>query len=548
MPAEGYWEVPPTLRTESGYEPAVFYTEADLPGLELPDPGVFPYTRGLYRDGYRGRLWTRREIAGFGAAADTNERFKYLLSAGATGLNCHFDLPTHLAVDADHPLADGEIGGAGPSICILADMRELMRGIRADEVSMSLISSTTSALVLLPMYVMVAEESGAELGQVRGTIQNDPLHARYCGYEASCPVDLSLRSASELMTYCREYLPLWYTNNVNMYDLREHGISAAQELAFGFGLAFAYLDRALERGGSADDLAARMAFYCSLHRDLLEEVAKLRAARQLWARLLTARYGVPEGSRSVQFRIGSQTAGSTVFPQQPLSNIVRIAYQALSGALAGVSSIHCCGFDEAIGLPSPMAHKLAVRTQQILAYETGVTLVADPLGGSYYVEAMTRQIADDATQILADVDAQGGMLECVRSGWLEHELARASLAAVQEIETGDRRLVGVNYAVEEPDQVTPGGVHEFSAEINDRRIREITEFKARRDRVRVADSLGQLRAAVRAGRNEPLLPLVRLALASDASLGEITGTVREASGLHYDPLGVISSPFGDGQP
>jgi methylmalonyl-CoA mutase N-terminal domain/subunit len=545
MPAAGYWEVPHTLRTGSGYEPSAYYSSADVEGLEVADPGRFPYTRGLHRDGYRGRLWTRREIAGFGAAADTNERFNYLLRAGATGLNCHFDLPTHLSIDADHPLADGEIGGAGPSICILADMRELMDGIRPDEVSMSLISSTSAALVLLPMYVMVAEESGADLAKVRGTIQNDPLHARYCGYEASCPVDLTLRSASELMTYCRAHLPLWYTNNVNMYDLREHGITAAQELAFGFGLAFTYLDRALERGASADDIAARMAFYCSLHSDLLEEVAKLRAARQLWARLLTTRYGIPEDSRSAQFRIGSQTAGSTIFPQQPLSNIVRIAYQALSGALAGVSSIHCCGFDEAIGLPSPMAHKLAVRTQQILAYETGVPLVADPLGGSYYIETMTQRIADDAMQILSDVDAQGGMLECVRGGWLEQELATASLAAVREIETGERRLVGVNYAVEDPDLQTPGGVHEFSEAVNDQRIRDIREFKARREHAKVADSLRILRTAVRAGASEPLIPLVRDALVSNASLGEIIGTVREASGLHYDPLGVISSPFRD---
>jgi len=545
MPADGYWEVPHTLRTGSGYAPEPFYTEKDLPEATAADPGSFPYTRGLHRDGYRGRLWTRREIAGFGEAADTNERFRYLLREGATGLNCHFDLPTHLSIDADHPLATGEVGGAGPSICILPDMRQLMEGIRADEVSMSLISSTTAALVLLPMYVMVAEEQGASLSQVRGTIQNDPLHARYCGYEASCPIDLGLRSATELMAYCRALLPNWYTNNINMYDLREHGISAAQELAFGFGLAFAYLDRALERGGSAEDIASRMAFYCSLHSDLLEEVAKLRAARQVWAQLLTSRYDVPDSSRSAQFRIGSQTAGSTIFPQQPLNNIVRIAYQALAGALAGVSSIHCCGFDEAIGLPSPTAHKLAVRTQQILAYETGVPLVNDPLGGSYYLEALTARIADDTVQILAEVDAQGGMLECVRHGWLEAELQRASLSAVRQIETGERRLVGVNWAVEDSEQTTPGGVHVFSMEINDRRIREITEFKAGRDNARVADSLRPLRAAVRQSDNAPLVPLVRNALASNASLGEIIGTIREVSGLHYDPLGVISSPFRD---
>ncbi len=259
----------------------------DAPRDERPPPGEYPYVRGLHASGYRGRLWTRREIAGFGDAADTNARFRFLLENGATGLNCHFDLPTHLTLDPDHPLADGEIGGAGPSICRLDDMRQLMSGIRADEISMSLISSTMASIVLLSMYEMVAVENGSRPEELRGTIQNDPLHARYCGYSASCPVDAGLKVAADVMQHCYRELPAFHTNNVNMYDLREHGISSAQELAFlGFGLALTYVEAVLARGATIDEATKRIAFYCSLNSDFLEEIAKLRAARLVWAKLM----------------------------------------------------------------------------------------------------------------------------------------------------------------------------------------------------------------------------------------------------------------------
>jgi methylmalonyl-CoA mutase N-terminal domain/subunit len=541
---DAYWETPHRLRTGSGQEVEPFYAAGDLPEASFGDPGEFPYVRGLYANGYRGRLWTRREIAGFGLASDTNERFHYLIEHGAGGLNCHFDLPTHLGIDPDHPLADGDIGGAGPSVCILQDMRDLVAGLPLDRTSMSLISSTNSAVVLLPMYALVAQQAGVSLGDLRGTIQNDPLHARFCGYRASCPVDLGVKLAVDLMEFCNREMPQWYTNNINMYDLREQGITAAQELAFGFALAFVYLDQALQRDVPFETVAGRLAYYCALHNDLLEEVAKLRAARLMWARLLVDRYGADPEGRAVKFRIGSQTAGSTLVPQQPLNNLIRIAYQALIGALAGVSSIHCCGFDEAIGLPSEVAHKLALRTQQILAYETGVAAVADPLGGSYYIENMTQRIADDAYAVLDEIAAQGGMVECVRSGWLEDQLATASLAQVREIESGERRVVGVNCAVEsEPERETPGGPQVFSMEANDRRIGEIKAFKASRDEGPVVLRLKTLHDLAR-NSNDNLIPHVQQALAANATLGEILGTIRTARGLPYDPIGVIEDPFG----
>lgn len=541
--SSGYWEQPHRLRTLSGYDVKPFYSAEDAPTDERTPPGEYPYVRGLHASGYRGRLWTRREIAGFGDAADTNARFRFLLENGANGLNCHFDLPTHLTLDPDHPLADGEIGGAGPSICRLEDMRRLMAGIRADEVSMSLISSTMASIVLLSMYEMVAAENGSRPEDLRGTIQNDPLHARYCGYSASCPVDAGLKVAADVMEHCYRNLPAFHTNNVNMYDLREHGISSAQELAFGFGLALTYVDAVLKRGATIDEATKRIAFYCSLNSDFLEEIAKLRAARLVWAKLMVVRYGAAPDSKSAQFRIGSQTAGSTIVPQQPLNNIVRIAYQALSGALAGVSSIHCCGYDEAIGLPSEPAHKIAVRTQQILAYETGVTAVADPLGGSYYIEALTDQIAQDCLELLDTVLARGGMLECVRDGWLEDQLAIASLEQVQAVESGEQRVVGVNWAVEPRETETPGGLHTFSMEVNDRRIKEIKEFKEGRDAPATAEALRKILQAGRRDPDENLVPFVQTAIRADATLAEIVGTIRIAFGLHYDPAGIIEHPF-----
>jgi methylmalonyl-CoA mutase, N-terminal domain len=538
----GYWEKPARLVTGSGITVDDYYDDS-VDTSHLSAPGTYPYARGLHADGYRGRLWTRREIAGFGSPADTNARFRFLLEQGATGLNCHFDLPTHLTLDADHPRADGDVGGAGPSICMLSDMRDLTDGIDLGEVSMSLISSTNAGIVLLSMYSLIAAERSFNLGRLRGTIQNDPLHARYCGYEASCPIDLGVKAAIDIMEFCAEEMPNFHTNNVNMYDLREHGISAAQELAFGFGLAMVYIDAAQKRGRDIDSVAGHLSFYCSLHSDLLEEVAKLRAGRMLWSELLLHRYGASPDSRAAKFRIGAQTAGSTIVPQQPLNNLIRISYQALAGALAGVSSIHCCGFDEAIGLPSPTAHRLAVRTQQILAYETGVAIVADPLGGSYYVEHLTKRIADESRDIMAQFDARGGMLECIRDGWLFDQLAQASLAQVQEIESGERRVVGVNWAVEEQESETPFGVHTFSTAVNDARIHEVRQFKEQRDKATTRQALADLSGALLRSADTNAVPLVKRALLANATLGEIVGTMRQSFGLTYDPLGIIEDPF-----
>ena len=383
---ESYAEGAKSEETWSRIPIKTVYTPKDIEDLDydtsIGDPGEYPFTRGIHPEMFKGRFWTRRELCGYGTPTDTNKRLKYLAGEGQGGLNFINDLPTALGIDPDHPQAIGDIGVAGVPLASLKDMELLMDGIPMEDISTSIVVSTCSAPVVLAEYVALAQNKGLDISKMRGTIQNEPLKGRYCGYGPSTNhIDLCLKTSVDIIEYCTGNMPLWYTMNVNLYDLRENGIDAAQEIAFGFSMAIGYIEEALSRGLVIDDFAPRIAFYCSAHIDFLEEIAKLRAARKLWAKIMKERFGATD-PRSLKFKFGVHTAGCSLVPQQPLNNIVRVAYEALAAVLAGAQSLHCCSYDEPIALPSEESHRIALRTQQIVAYEMSVASVADPLGGS----------------------------------------------------------------------------------------------------------------------------------------------------------------------
>jgi len=434
---KSYYEKPTSGRTWSGFEVKETYTSEDLkdPNLEsrLGTPGKYPFTRGIHKDMFRGRYWTKREVIGMGSPADTNARVKYLTDHGGTGLNTIADITYEMGLDADHPWAANEVGLTGVNVSHIKDMEALTKDIPLDKVSWSLITASTVASVTMAQYVAVAQNRGYDIAQLRGSIQNDPIHFRYCGFRPACPLDISIRLGCDVMEYCTRHMPKWYYTTVNMYDLREQGITAPQEVAFGFGIAKIYIDELIRRGLSIDEFAPRFTFYVSCHIDLFEEVAKIRAARRMWAKMLKEHYGAKD-ERSMQFRFAVHTAGCSLIPQQPLNNIVRISYQALAAVLGGVQSLHCCSYDEPICLPTEKGHLQALRTQQILAYETGVCNVADPLGGSYYVESLTDRIEEEALKIMNQVEDIGGMAEAIRTQWLDRVFEKEALQRQKELD------------------------------------------------------------------------------------------------------------------
>ena len=543
---EAYFERPKKTETWSGFPVKEVYGPEDMKDMDykrdVGEPGQYPYTRGIYRDMYRGRYWTRREVCGYGTAADTNERLKFHLEEGASGLSVIPDIPSHMGMDGDHPRAGEEVGLQGAPLTSLKDMEDLVAGIPLDKISMSFNESACSCPVTLAQYIIAAEKQGVDKAKLRGTMQNDPLHARYCGYRPTNPIDLSVRTSTDIIEYCTKHMPLWVTGNVNMYDWREMGINASQEIAFGFSVAMAYIDGALKRGLDIDEFAPRRGFYCSAHIDFFEEIAKLRAARRMWARIMKQSYGAKD-ARSLMFRFGVHTAGCSLFPQQPLNNIIRIAYEALAAVLGGVQSLHCCSYDEPISLPTEESHRLAIRTQQILAYETGVANVTDPLGGSYYVEALTNKIEEEATRILEEIESLGGALEGMRNGWFDAEVEKAALKYQREIDAGERIIVGVNAFTIGKEKETPGGVHRVAPESQRLQVERVRELKQTRDEERVRAALGKLRQEAEKGEKVNLMPPILEAVSVYATRGEIMGTVRQVYGYSYDPLGVIESPF-----
>jgi methylmalonyl-CoA mutase N-terminal domain/subunit len=541
---QAYYEKPRSSKTWSGYSVKEIYTPEDMIGKDydrdIGDAGTYPFTRGIHKDMFRGRYWTMREVIGMGSPADTHERVKYLTDHGGSGLNTIADITYEMGLDADHPWAVNEVGLTGVNISHIKDMETLTEGIPLDKVSWSLITASTVASVTMAQYVAVARNRGYDISKLRGSVQNDPVHFRYCGFRPACPLDLSIRLGCDVMEFCSRHMPKWYYTTVNMYDLREQGITAPQEVAFGLGIASIYIDELLRRGLNIDEFAPRFTFYVSCHIDIFEEVAKIRAARRLWAKMLKEKYGATE-ARSMQFRFAVHTAGCSLVPQQPLNNIVRISYEALAAVLSGVQSLHCCSYDEPICLPTEKGHLQALRTQQILAYETGVCNVADPLGGSHYVENLTDMIEEEVLKITKQVDEMGGMEEAIRTEWLDREFEKEALRHQKELDKGERLVVGVNLFTGEAEKETPLGVQRIPSDSADKQIEETRDLKRTRDATHLKDCMKVLREDAEEGKN--VLPAMIEATRACATTGELMGVVREAMGYPYDPMEIIESPF-----
>ncbi|HXI19774.1 MAG TPA: methylmalonyl-CoA mutase family protein, partial [Gemmatimonadales bacterium] len=434
----------------SGRAPEPVYTPLDLApdqAAELGLPGRYPFTRGIHPTGYRGKLWTMRQFAGFGTARDTNARYKFLLARGQTGLSVAFDFPTLMGYDSDHPRAEGEVGKCGVAISSLADMSDLFEGIPLDRVSTSMTINGPAAM-LFCFYVAAAERQGVDIAKLRGTIQNDMLKEYMAQHAWIFPVEPALKIIVDMFEWASERTPKWNTISISGYHIREAGATAAQELAFTLANGFCYVEHGIARGLDVDSFAPRLSFFWDIHNDFFEEIAKLRAARRIWARTMRETYGARD-PRSWQMRFHSQTAGVTLTAQQPHNNIVRVAYQALAAVLGGTQSLHTNALDETLALPTEEAVRIALRTQQILAYETGVPNVADPLGGSYYVESLTDALEREAAGLFAEIEAQGGVVEAIETGWFQRQIAESASRFQAEVEQRRRLIVGVNEFLEE---------------------------------------------------------------------------------------------------
>ncbi|HEX6596292.1 MAG TPA: methylmalonyl-CoA mutase family protein [Acidimicrobiales bacterium] len=495
------------------------------PDARLGRPGHPPYTRGIHPGMYRDRLWTMRQYAGFGSAEETNARFRFLLDAGQTGLSCAFDLPTQMGYDSDHPRAEGEVGRVGVAIATLDDMRRLLAGIPLADVTTSMTINATAAVLLL-LYELVAEEQGVAPTALRGTIQNDPLKEYMARGTYIYPPRASMRLVTDTMAYCAERLPQWNTVSVSGYHLREAGATAAQELAFTLADGIAYLQAARDAGLDVDHVAPRISFFFNAHNELFEEVAKFRAARRMWWRITTERFGA-RAEASTKLRFHAQTAGSTLTAQQSEVNVVRVTLQALAAVLGGAQSLHTNAYDEALGLPSEASARLALRTQQVLAYESGVTSAPDPLGGSFLVEALTDALETEAERLLARIDDLGGAVAAIEAGYQQGEIEQAAYQAATAIDRGERVVVGVNrFRVDgEP---AADKVLAADPERERRQAERVREFRTGRDAAAVATALAEVEAVAATDANL-LLPM-REALRRGATLGEVSDALRNVFG------------------
>jgi len=517
-------------RTDSGLPVRVVYGPDDAPldpETDLGQPGAYPFTRGVYPTMYRGRHWTMRQYAGFGTAASTNERYHYLLERGQTGLSVAFDLPTQMGYDSDHPMAAGEVGRAGVAIDSLEDMRILFGGIDLGSVSTSMTINSTAA-ILLVLYIAVAEENGVPRAKLAGTIQNDILKEYIARGTYIYPVDPSLRLISDVMSFCAAEVPKWNTISISGYHIREAGATAPQEVAFTFANGLEYVKRALEAGIELEDFAPRLSFFFAAHNDFFEEVAKFRAARRLWARLMRERFGASD--QAARLRFHTQTGGSTLTAQQPLNNVVRVTMQALSAVLGGTQSLHTNGFDEALALPTEEAARIALRTQQILAHETGAARTVDPLAGSWFVEDLTNRIEAEARRYLGEIDERGGAAGAVQ--YMQDEIHAAAYRHQLEVENGERTVVGVNRFAEDEDPPRIDRT-DYSALEAEQRAR-LVELRGRRDQPRVDAALAALARGAEGDAN--LVPLLLEAVQSLATLGEISDTLRRVWGT-WAPAG-----------
>ena len=510
--------------TSSGLEVDTLYDGTGAGSCDdLGLPGEFPYTRGVYPNMYRGRLWTMRQYAGFGTAEATNRRFRYLLDAGQTGLSVAFDLPTQMGLDSDDPASEGEVGRVGVAIDTIEDMHELFAGIPLDEVSTSMTINST-APILLALYVGVAEERGLVRSDLRGTVQNDILKEFVARGTYIYPVEPSLRLVTDVFDFCAHELPLWNSVSISGYHIREAGATAAQELAFTIANGLAYVEGAVERGLAVDSFAPRLSFFFSADSNFFEEVAKFRAARRLWARRMRERFGASE--LSCRLRFHTQTAGSSLTAQQPLNNVVRVAIQALAGVLGGTQSLHTNGYDEALNLPGEAAARLALRTQQIIAAETGVADTVDPLGGSYYVESLTTRLEERAVEYLMRIDEMGGAPAALE--YMRQQIHETAYRRQQAIESGEAAVVGVNVHVEEeaPDVPEPPDYGALAAA----QKKKLETVRRERDEGAAAAMLDRVRD--RATGRGNLLPVLVDAVRARVTLGEISHALRGVWGVH----------------
>src|SRR5215213_785570 len=511
--------------TDSGIEVKPVYTADDVPAA-LEPPGEFPFTRGPYKDMYRGRPWTIRQYAGFASAEETNARFRYLLARGQTGLSVAFDLPTQLGYDSDDERSHGEVGRTGVAIDSIADMRLLFDSIPLADVSTSMTINAPAALLLL-LYELVAEEQGAGGDALRGTVQNDILK-EYCARgNYIYPPRPSMRLTTDVFAYCAERIPRWNTISISGYHIREAGSTAVQELAFTLANGIAYCEAAVEAGLTPDEFGARLSFFFNAHNHFFQEAAKFRAARRLWARIMRERFGATN-ARALALRFHAQTGGSTLTAQQPENNIARVTVQALSAVCGGAQSIHTNGFDEALALPTERSARIALRTQQILAAEAGGTDTADPLGGSFFVEALTDELEARAWELIERVDELGGAVEAIERGFVQDEIEQAAFLYQQQVESGERVIVGVNHFREDDEE--PIELYRLDPEAERRQLERTARLRADRDAEQVRAALDAVRAAA-TDETDMLFPL-RDALRAHCTVGELCGALREEWGSY----------------
>ena len=520
--------------TPSGLPLERLYTEDSLGGWEpeeaLGYPGEFPYTRGIYPSMYRGRLWTMRQYAGFGSASESNHRYRYLLSKGQSGLSVAFDLPTQIGMDSDHALALGEVGKVGVAIDSLEDMERLFDGIPLEKVSTSMTINATAG-ILLALYVAVAKKQGANLAKLSGTVQNDILKEYIARGTYIYPVRPAMRIVTDIFAWCREALPKWNTISISGYHIREAGSTAVQEVAFTLADAIAYVQAALDAGLDIDNFAPQLSFFFNAHNDLLEEIAKYRAARRLWARLMSVRFQARD-ARSLLLRFHAQTAGSSLTAQQPENNIVRVAIQALAAVLGGCQSLHTNSMDEALALPTEDAALIALRTQQIIAAETGVANTIDPVAGSYAIEHLTNEIERGALAYIEKIDSLGGMLRAIESGFVQTEIQKAAYEYQRAVETKEQVVVGVNDFIAEEERGVP--TLRIDPQIEREQIQRLQALRAKRDSTKAKAAIFELERHAATERN--LMPAILEAVEAYATVGEISDALRRAFGEYQESV------------
>ena len=520
--------------TLSGVPLDPLYTQDSLgswdPDVALGYPGEFPYTRGIYPTMYRGRFWTMRQYAGFGTAVESNRRYRYLLGKGQAGLSVAFDLPTQIGLDSDHPLALGEVGKVGVAIDSLEDMERLFEDIPLEKVSTSMTINSTAA-ILLCLYVAVAKKQGANLEKLSGTVQNDVLKEYIARGTYIYPVRPAMRIVTDIFAWCRDHLPRWNTISISGYHIREAGSTAVQEVAFTLADGIAYVAAALDAGLGVDEFAPQLSFFFNAHNDLLEEVAKYRAARRLWAKIMRDRFHSKD-PRSLLLRFHAQTAGSSLTAQQPENNIVRVAIQALAAVLGGCQSLHTNSLDEALALPTEDSALIALRTQQIIAEETGVTNTIDPVAGSYAIERLTGEIERGAEEYIAKIDALGGMLRAIETGFVQAEIQKVAFEFQRAVEKKEQIVVGVNDFIGEEARQIP--TLRIDAEIERSQIARLKALRVRRDSARVQSALAELER--RAGTSENLLPAILASVEAYATVGEISDALRRLFGEYQESV------------